>query len=55
MKNINRLIKKFFDEQTEWAEMNGDSDFKDLFLGTITTQQKYYISQTFVSNIQEMF
>lgn len=31
MKNINRFIKKFFDETTEYAEINGDSDFNELF------------------------
>lgn len=31
MKNINKLIKKFFDEKTEYAEMNGDSRFGEFF------------------------
>lgn len=31
MKNINKLIKKFFDEQTEYAEMNSDERFEELY------------------------
>ena len=31
MKNINKLIKKFYDEKTEWAEMNGDERFEEFY------------------------
>lgn len=29
MKNINKLVKKFFEDKIEWAEENSDSDYLD--------------------------
>lgn len=31
MKNINKLIKKFYNEKTEWAVKNGDERFEEFY------------------------